>query len=77
MLEDTLIEEKTEPDELCALIPKSLLVTVRDEYLARIDYPYAYNVDGARMAAVAINQLIQKFFPEPEKEISEEEQNQA
>jgi len=51
-------------DELCALIPKSMLVAARDEYLARTQFPYAYNVDGAQMAAVAIDQLIQRFFPE-------------
>jgi hypothetical protein len=51
-------------DELCAMIPKSMLVAARDEYLARTQFPYAYNVDGAQMAAVAIDQLIQQFFPE-------------
>ena len=59
--------ENLEPqDELCAMIPLSMLVAARDEYQARTQFPYAYNVDGSQMAAVAIDQLIQRFFPKAE-----------
>lgn len=82
MLDETKLEETAQDDEgqeeLCALIPKSLLETIRDEYLARTQFPYAWNADGAQMAAVAINQIIQRFFPEPEptavKPVAEVEQ---